>query len=85
MEGKCSIVCGKALGVKDKENKVVLVEDLLNDSPLNLCMCSLKCIILPDDEILKRHKYNWFARLSHRQVLEGDFEVSKFMILSLGK
>ena len=84
-EGKCSIVCGKALGVKDKENKVILIEDLLNDSPLNLCMCSLKCIILPDDEILKRHKYNWFARLSHRQVLEGDFEVSKFMVLSLGK
>ena len=52
---------------------------------MHLLICSLKCIILPDDEILKRHKYNWFARLSHRQVLEGDFEVSKFMVLSLGK
>ena len=40
---------------------------------------------LTDDEILKRHKYNWFVRLSHRQVLGGDFQVSKFMILSLGK
>ena len=45
----------------------------------------LTCIVLPDDEILKRHKYNWFARLSHRQVLGGEFQVSKFMILSLGK
>jgi len=85
MEGKCGLVCGKSLGVKDKENKVVLVDHLLNNSSLNLCMCSLMCIVLPDDEILKRHKYNWFARLSHRQVLAGDFQVSKFMILSLGK
>ena len=85
MEGKCGLVCGKALGVKDKENKVILVNQLLNNSPLNLCMCSLSCIILPDDEILKRHKYNWFVRLSHRQVLGGEFQASKFMILSLGK
>ena len=84
-EGKCALVCGKSLGVKDKENKVILVEDLLNSSPLNLCKCSLNCIVLPDDEILKRQKYNWFVRLSHRQVLRGDFEASKFMILSLGK
>ena len=85
MEGKCGIVCGKSLGVKDKENKVILLNQLLNNSPLNLCMCSLTCIVLPDDEILKRHKYNWFARLSHRQVLGGEFQASKFMILSLGK
>ena len=85
LEGKCGLVCGKSLGVKDKENKVILVNQLLNNSPLNLCMCSLNCIVLPDDEILKRHKYNWFARLSHRQVLGGEFNVSKFMILSLGK
>ena len=85
MEGKCGLVCGKSLGVKDKENKVILLNQLLNNSPLNLCMCSLTCIVLPDDEILKRHKYNWFARLSHRQVLGGEFQVSKFMILSLGK
>ena len=85
LEGKCGIICGKALGVKDKENKVILVDHLLNNSPLNLCMCSLSCIVLPDDEILKRHKYNWFVRMSHRQVLGGDIQVSKFMILSLGK
>ena len=85
VEGKCGLVCGKSLGVKDKKNKVVLVNQLLNNSPLNLCMCSLCCIVLPDDEILKRHKYNWFVRLSHRQVLGGDFQISKFMILSLGK
>ena len=85
LEGKCGIICGKALGVKDKENKVILVEHLLNNTPLNLCMCSLSCIVLPDDEILKRHKYNWFVRMSHRQVLGGEFQASKFMILSLGK
>ena len=85
VEGKCGLVCGKSLGVKDKENKVILVNQLLINSRLNLCMCSLYCIVLPDDEILKRHKYNWFVRLSHRQVLGGELQISKFMILSLGK
>ena len=45
MEGKCGLVCGKSLGVKDKENKVILLNQLLNNSPLNLCMCSLTCIV----------------------------------------
>ena len=58
--------------VKDKENKVILVEHLLNNT-LNLCMCSLSCIVLPDDEILKRNKYNWFVSMSHRQVLGGEY------------
>ena len=40
LEGKCGIIEGKALGVKDKENKVILVDHLLNNSPLNLYVFS---------------------------------------------
>ena len=84
-EGKCGLVCGKALGTKDKNNNVVLIDALLNEAPLNLCFCSLYCICLPGKEILHRTKYNWFARLSHRQVLEGNTQVSKFLLLCHGK
>ena len=84
-QGKCNIICGKGLGTKNKENKVILVDHLLEESSLNLCMCSLYCIILPDDDILNRTKYQWFARLSPRQVLEANTQASKFMLISHGK
>ena len=84
-EGKSGLVCGKALGTKDKNNNVVLVDNLLEDGPLNLCMCSLYCICLPGDEILNRSKFSWFARLNHRQVLEGNTQASKYLMLSHGK
>ena len=84
-EGKCSLICGKALGTKDKNNNVILIDNLLENGPLNLCLCSLYCICLPDDEILNRTKYQWFARLNHRQVLESNTQISKFMLLSHGK
>ena len=41
-------------------------------------MCSLYCIILPDDDILNRTKYQWFARLSPQQVFEANTQASKF-------
>ena len=84
-EGKCNIICGKGLGTKNKKNEVVLIDQLLEESPLGLCMCSLYCIILPDEEILSRTKYQWFARLSPKQVLLGNTQASKFFIISRNK
>ena len=83
-EGKCGLICGKALGTKDKKDNVILIENWLEEGPVDLCMCSLYCICLPDDEILHRTKYGWFARLSHRQVMEGNIQASKYLILSHG-
>ena len=84
-EGKCNIICGKGLGTKNKNNEVVLIEHLLEESTIELCMCSLFCVILPDEEILNRKKYQWFARLSPRQVLEANTQASKFLVISRGK
>ena len=67
-----------------KENNVILVDHLLEESSLNLCMCSLYCIIIPDEDILSRTKYQWFARLSPKQVFEANTQISKFMIISHG-
>jgi len=84
-QGKCNIICGKGLGTKNKDNEVVLIDHLLEESSLKLCMCSLYCIVIPDEDILKRTKYQWFSRLSHRQVFEANTQISKFMIISHGK
>ena len=84
-EGKCGLVCGKALGTKNKENKVILIDDLLGEQSLNLCLTSLYCIYLPSDDILTRLKYQWFSRLNRRQLLESNSQASKYFLLSYGK
>jgi len=82
--GKCSIICGKALGTKNKKNEVLLLDNWLEESPIELCMCSLHCIVIPDDEILSRTKYQWFARLNKKQVLTANTQLSKYILISHG-
>ena len=36
------------------------------------------------EEILSRTKYQWFARLSKKQVLTANTQISKYMIISHG-
>ena len=84
-ENKCDLVCGKSLGVKSKEDKVILVDHWLQESPVKICLCSLYCICLPSIEILKRAKYGWFTKLNKQQLLESKTDISKYLLMSLGK
>ena len=43
-------------------------------------MCSLYGIYIPDEEVLKRTKYQWFARIyTLSQVLKGNTEAKIFI------
>jgi hypothetical protein len=82
---KCNLVCGKSLGVKSKEDEVILVDHWLQETPVKICMCSLYCICLPCLEILNRNKYAWFTRLNKKQILESNIDITKYILMSLGK
>ena len=84
-EGKCGLICGKALGTKNKENKIVVIDNLLEEKPLNLCLSSLYSVYLHIDDILNRTKYLWFVRLNRRQILESNTQAAKYFLLSYGK
>lgn len=84
-ENRISLICGKALGCKDKDNNRILIDDLLIEKKINYCNCSLYCIYLPKDDILNRTKFQWFARLNHRQLLESNTQAGNYLILTLGK
>ena len=84
-QSKCNLVCGKSLGVKDKEDMVILVDHWLQESPVKICRCSLSCICLPSLEVMKRTKYGWFTRLNKQQLLESNMDISKYIILSLAR
>ena len=42
-------------------------------------------IILPDNEILNRTKYQWFNRLNHAQVFKANTEASKYLLIAHNK
>jgi hypothetical protein len=41
-------------------------------------------IWIPADQILNRRKYEWFARLSQKQVLESDTILGNYFLVNLG-
>ena len=68
-------------GVKKVNNKPVKINELLGNNPIEIADC-IYGIYLPQEEILKRYKYSWFARLSTDQILKSDLNISKYMIAS---
>ena len=79
--GKINLLDAGKIGCKDVNNKPILVDDLMSTTYLKLCrdVCG---IYIPADEILRRTKYEWFARLSPKQVLECDAVICKHILLS---
>ena len=80
-----TVICGKKLGTKDKENNVVLIDHLMMNSNIDFCDCNLYCICIPGEELTKRTKYQWFTRLNKQQILESNTQISKYILISLHK
>jgi hypothetical protein len=76
---RVSIIPAEELGAKTTNNRPVLIEELLGDVDIRLSPTSAG-IYIPDQEILKRTKYQWFARLSPSQVLESNTLVGKYIL-----
>jgi hypothetical protein len=76
---KASLIPAEELGAKTTTNMPVLIEELLGDVDIRLSRTSAG-IYIPDQEILKRTKYQWFARLSPTQVLESHTLIGKYIL-----
>ena len=74
-----TIISGEKIGVKIGE-KEVTVEDLLDNKPLPLD--NAYGIYIPETEILQKHNYEWFARLSKKEVLSGNTILQKYILLT---
>jgi hypothetical protein len=72
---------GTEIGVKDTDGDPILIENLMSNEYIKLYPQAYG-IYIPAMDILKRIKYEWFARLSPKQVLEADLIISKYMILA---
>ena len=74
---KMNLVGGEVVGVKTRCRKPILIENLLEDDYLKLSPYCVG-IAIPDDEVLARTKYQWFASMDTRSILEGESILAKY-------
>lgn len=80
---KCQVtlIPGKLIGTKTMDDTTILVDDLLSNDYIDLYPQAYG-IYIPAKEILNRRHYEWFARLSPKQVLESNVIISKYILLA---
>lgn len=79
--GQIRLIDGKDVGVKTVDNELILVDHLLNEDYIDL-YSNAYGIWIPSKNILKRTSFEWFARLSPQQVLQGGTILSKYILLA---
>ena len=80
-----TLVPGNYIGTRTLYDRPVLIDDLLGESFINYDNKKLCAIYIPADEILRRTKFEWFARMSVKQVLLSSSFIAKYILLSQGQ
>jgi len=80
--GKMNLVDGQCIGIKTKDRKTILLENLMEEEYLDLSSHAVG-IYIPEDEILIRPKYQWFAYLSKEEILKSKMIISKYLLASI--
>jgi hypothetical protein len=80
--GKMNMIEGVEIGTKTIDEKQIVVDDLISNNYLDLYQGTYG-ILIPSEEILNRRKFEWFARLSEKQVLESDTIIGNYLLLSV--
>jgi hypothetical protein len=79
---KINLIGGQFIGVKTKARKTILLENLMEEEYLDLSNDAVG-IYIPDDEILNRPKFQWFAVLSKDEILNSRMIISKYLMASI--
>ena len=79
--GKINMIEGVEIGTKTIDEKQIIVDDLMSNNYLDLYQGTYG-ILIPSEEILSRHKFEWFARMSPKQVMESDTIIGNYILLS---
>lgn len=68
-------------GSCDEDGKVVNIDRLIGSSYIDFPPAALG-VYFPQEDILQRTDYQWFARLSARQAIESDTVMGKLLLIS---
>jgi len=72
-------VDGKIIGVKDKYDKPILLEDLMENKNILLDENNVG-LFIPHSQLIKRRKYNWYCSLSAEDTLKSQIFISRYML-----
>lgn len=78
--GQINLISGSEIGTKTSEQKPIIVDELMTDNYIPFYK-NMYGILIPADEILKRRKYEWFARLSAKQVMNSNTIIGNYILL----
>lgn len=79
-EGKINIISAKLIGRKSENNMPILIENLLGSNYIKIVPNAFG-IYIPKDEIINRIHYEWFSRLSPKQVIESNTILGNYFLL----
>jgi hypothetical protein len=74
---KMNLVDGEVVGVKTQKGRPILVDDLMEEEYIDLGP-SCVGIAIPGEDILLRTKFQWFAVMDTRTILDANFILSKY-------
>ena len=75
------IIKSELLGARDINRNIITIDDLIGNSFIEI-LSSAAGVYIPQDEILKRTAYQWFARMNARQVLDSDTMIGKLLLIN---
>jgi hypothetical protein len=81
--GLINMIKGDEIGTVTTHGEPVIVDELMSNNYLSLNK-NMYGILIPSDEILKRNKFEWFARASEKQVLESNTILGNYILSCIG-
>jgi hypothetical protein len=79
--GQINLIDGTEIGTKTEDGRQIIVDDLISNHYLNLSQNAYG-VYIPARDILNRNKFEWFARMSPKQVMESDTIIGNYILLS---
>ena len=64
---KVDLVDGSLIGIKTIQNKPILLDNLFEESPLDINRQAYG-LYIPQDDLLKRNQFNWFCALEPGEI-----------------
>jgi hypothetical protein len=75
------LIPGTDVGTKTVDEHAVTVDTLLNEEYIHFYP-KMYGIWIPSEQILKRTRFEWFARMSPQQIFQGNFILAKYIVLA---
>jgi hypothetical protein len=75
---KINLMMGEYVGVKTTTRKAITLDDLMEETTLDL-FPNAYGLYIPEDEILLRNKYQWFASMPSDYLIETNMAVSRYL------